>query len=479
MLNYQPQNVVNRFQPRDDIGDNSDSDDEIISNDESREASLDVYDGSESDISNHTSVSTRDQRYLQPSSEQSYNFNNSNNSRNMYLSDDNFVNNYRLNNFEGYPPTNNQYRQNNNNDSLSRIAAVFEETLKSVKESSGNVNNLNLMNRLISNKPLPTFSGEPLDWLMFKRSCELYAQSDVDDRVNINRLSEALKGEAYEAVKHLFISGTDSKKIIETLEMRYGNKQLILNKILDDIKILPNIISQNSIVEFASKLKNSVEAIKSLGSQGYLFSPELTSSMLKKLPEHMIFNYIKFASLQNQNKPDLEKLSEFLYTEADMILNSGISGMLNMPFLSTSKNLTDTKNIVVKSNKKAVFTTTDKNNTPPLNNENKTIVEKSRCSFCGRKNHKNEFCHDFAKQNSQQRWKLVRSLRLCFNCLEPGHPREDCDNKKKCGQCNRGHHILLHFTKKNDSKKSNSLNSNETESVNKTVNSLSSQNTDL
>ena len=235
MLDYQPQNIVNR-QRREVTPYDSSSDDEHRS--VYNESQLDPMsnESSDSDVSHETLGPIRRQRANTTSEDQNTKSTYNSRSTNFHNSDYNFVRNSKLNNFNDYPPfidngrrsfcsnTRAQYRHNNTNDPLTRIATVFEETLKSVKESTGNVNNNNLINRLISSKPLPTFTGEPLDSFRFKRSYDLFSQTELDDSLNVNRLSEALKGEAYEAVKHLFISGNSSKKIIETLEMRYGNK---------------------------------------------------------------------------------------------------------------------------------------------------------------------------------------------------------------------------------------------------------------
>ena len=56
------------------------------------------------------------------------------------------------------------------NQLLSRFTSAIESTLQSVRETSlGNGNSL-LINRLTFNKFLPTFSGDPLEWLNFKKA---------------------------------------------------------------------------------------------------------------------------------------------------------------------------------------------------------------------------------------------------------------------------------------------------------------------
>ena len=74
---------------------------------------------------------------------------------------------------------------------------------------------------------------------------------------------------------------------MKTLDMRFGNAQLIMSKIIEEIKGLPRIDSREiSLVEFATRLKNAVTAIKSFDNHiGYLYSAELTNDFINKEAE--------------------------------------------------------------------------------------------------------------------------------------------------------------------------------------------------
>ena len=79
---------------------------------------------------------------------------------------------------------------------------------------------------------------------------------------NVSRLYAALEDNAKEAVKSLFISCNNIEEIMETLQMRFGNTKIILEKVIHDVRNLPNVNEDNScLVEFATKLKNAISAI--------------------------------------------------------------------------------------------------------------------------------------------------------------------------------------------------------------------------
>ena len=176
-------------------------------------------------------------------------------------------------------------------DSIERLAKLLENSFKAVQQNNASSESIKLINRMTNSKLLPKFSGDPLEWSKFKREFEISTIiGGYSDNENLLRLCEALKGDAREAARSLFVAGNHTDEIMKTLEMRFGNAKLILNSNIFEIKNLPNISSrQISLIEFATRLKNAVIAIKSFENhQGYLYSPELVSELVNKLPNSMI-----------------------------------------------------------------------------------------------------------------------------------------------------------------------------------------------
>ena len=61
----------------------------------------------------------------------------------------------------------------------------------------------------------------------------------------------------------------------------------------------------------------------------------------------------------------------------------------------------------------------------------------------------------------RERWRIMRDLKLCYNCLNKDHIRDQCNIEKQCNLCNRRHHQILHFQpRSNDFTKSNTKNNN-------------------
>lgn len=339
-----------------------------------------------------------------------------------------------------------------------RLVRALERSMQSVARSNATGDNLCLVNRMTSAKQLPSFSGDPLDWVRFKQaficSTKLGRYSDSE---NIMRLSDALKGEAREGTRALFFGGDSAEEIIKTLEMMFGNSKLILARILREIGDLPKIESRRvSLVEFATRLRAAVRAIKSLdGNAGYLNSPELASKLMDKLPSAMCHSYVAYSDNVGVGVSDLEKIADFVYREAVMTVNAGVIQYESSQSSTTSKVVAQNS----RNRGRGVFVAQD--------SEDAEVEEVSpkrngaQCAVCDRA-HNTDVCRQFEKLPMNKRWQTIRKTGRCYNCLGAGHLQTAC-KKPACVECGRRHHALLHQTAKNAGKPVDKVDSNQAE----------------
>ncbi|KAK9703280.1 Protein of unknown function (DUF1759) [Popillia japonica] len=133
----------------------------------------------------------------------------------------------------------------------------------------------------------------------------------------------------------------------------------------------------------------------------------------------------------DKNVPNFSDLKTFLKARADLLetLNSN----------QTEKKQT-------KGNVKSFLVAEDK----------QTHV---KCKIC-QKDHYIQNCTEFLKLSTNDKHAKVMSLRLCLNCLRPGHVTKVCRGET-CKKCNLKHHTLLH----NDQQKIEKQNVASTSSV--------------
>ncbi|CAB0038325.1 unnamed protein product [Trichogramma brassicae] len=173
---------------------------------------------------------------------------------------------------------------------------------------------------------LPKFSGDPLDWPIFKRTFDYTTANNTYPPIeNMLRLFNALQGDALEAVKASF-SCWNTETVLELLEMRFGNPSLLLEALVAMIKRLPSLVEEpHRLAEFATDLRSAASSLKThkLGNP-QLDNHDLLSAILRKLPEAMLFDCIRFKS-DDESLSKMEKLSDFVFLQAKLHLERGVT----------------------------------------------------------------------------------------------------------------------------------------------------------
>ena len=328
-----------------------------------------------------------------------------------------------------------------NEDPATRIANAMEQILRAARDASISEHNSSIALRLKSVKDLPDFSGDPFEWVNFREAYKVSSKlGGYTDRENINRLFKSLKGDARESVKTLLATTGDVDAVIRSFELQYGNKSVIAKQIINDIQGLPSLESgHTSITQFATKLQNAVEAFKSLNLTGYLSSPDLLKCVANKLPLALKYVYNRFSRASEADGTELERLSKFLYEEAELAAGKRIFDLETSPSTSAMTNILGKQS---KTPKRAVVCTM----VQETNFTERNTVENSKpdkCAFCERTNHHISNCHKFAKESISRRQFIVQNLRLCFKCLRVGDRRNKCRGQN-CPICIDRHHVLLH-----------------------------------
>ena len=137
---------------------------------------------------------------------------------------------------------------------------------------------------------------------------------------------EALSGDARDTVQTLLATTSDPEAVMGTLELHYGNKDLVARKLVDDIQNLPDLRKRNAdIIRFATKLRNAVDALKSLKRVGHLYRADLIKSLQNKLPSGLTYKYYIYVATLDSVEQNLDKLSNFLNTDAEYATAAGVS----------------------------------------------------------------------------------------------------------------------------------------------------------
>ncbi|UYV74269.1 K02A2.6-like, partial [Cordylochernes scorpioides] len=76
------------------------------------------------------------------------------------------------------------------------------------------------------------------------------------------------------------------------------------------------------------------------------------------------------------------------------------------------------------------------------------LIESSdTCILCKSKHHPLYMCNLFCKMPLKEKLNLVKSHKLCFNCLRKGHFSWNCRLNQRCKVCKGKHHTMIHYDK--------------------------------
>ncbi|XP_012279025.1 uncharacterized protein LOC105698948 [Orussus abietinus] len=281
-------------------------------------------------------------------------------------------------------------------DGIQRLTTAITGALDTVREgASTGVTTRHLVSRLSSGKDRPTFSGDVLEWPAFKRAFNLTTErGGYTEEENMARLYGCLRGTAREAVASLMITTSTTKEIMDILQLRFGNPDLVAQKILRDIKRLPKIdINLGNLVIFATKVRNYVAAMESVNHVGYLHSSELGAQILDKMPPTLIHQYTRYVD-QNRDsqEPRLVSLSRFLFNEAELVCRAGVRRVHeSRPRLENGRREDSwgSRRAAIRGRQSAAFTTISRDKaegSQQLRNE-KTKEQTGKCSFCDNPRH--------------------------------------------------------------------------------------------
>ncbi|XP_011858580.1 PREDICTED: uncharacterized protein LOC105556118, partial [Vollenhovia emeryi] len=229
-------------------------------------------------------------------------------------------------------------------------------------------------------------------------------------------LKAALEGGAAQIIKSLEFTAVNYAVAWNTICDRFNNKRLLTH---NHIKALFSISpikkeSSNQIREVVDNLNKHLRALNALDQATeswdslliYLISTKLDSITARAWEKERAGNDI----------PTLQEFKSFLNSRADLLEALELK----------DKNVHEHRQ-ADRSKVKSLF------------------IQGQRCAVC-KDTHKLSNCPKFLELSPQKRAEYVRSSKLCFNCMKPGHYLKDC-KAGSCKQCSAKHNTLLHFNK--------------------------------
>lgn len=271
---------------------------------------------------------------------------------------------------------------------------------------------------------LPKFSGAYEKWLEFRdlylslvHNCEY-----IDPIDKFHYLRSSLEGSAGKCINAINFCAENYNIAWETLCARFENKSLMVHNYLKSLCNIRSIDSDSPTAfrNLVDSISANLKCLQSLGVQTNSWDPIIIYLVTSKLDTSVITEWEKQEF--RHELPTLDELNSFLVNHADVLEKINLHKSKPREYSQYSKN--KQKSFVSSSNSE---------------NDKKSKIACYHCS----KPHLIYNCHEFRAIPLPQKQKRVLELKLCKNCLQPGHEITKC-KFGHCKHCKEKHHSLLH-----------------------------------
>lgn len=343
-----------------------------------------------------------------------------------------------------------------NHESLNEITTEFVTTHNSylkakihattLLENSEENNVHNVSNSTMANDNQPKFkmapmritpfSGDLIDWIEFKATCDLILSENFSEVQRLQYLKDALFGEARSVVSHILPGQGAFDRAMQLLKDRYDNQRSIINEHLKRFYEIQCIDkpSAESFRLMLNTVNGLVAALKCYDID--------TSSWDAIIIFHISQRFDTRTLMQWEEKldgkrtvPKLKTLLDFLQvritvrqtTESVTVAPYDKWGKSNKNSVAHKQNHEQKKSIEKAQERVKTYL---------------TLKESYECGLC-EQNHLTSRCTKVIDMTLQDRQAKIKKNRLCENCFYP-HTVSECPFKPACKKCEAPHNTLLH-----------------------------------
>lgn len=318
----------------------------------------------------------------------------------------------------------------------------IQELINAERPTSATGQNVSFGNTSISNRvplapiPLPKFNGNIQDWPSFYDVFKALVHHDesLSAAQKFYYLRSCLSDQALDLVKSIPVSDGNYEAVLQRLKQRYDNKSLIIQSHIRSILDSPRIeeASASSLQELHSHVCAHVAALRAIEQPVEHWDAWLVTIVIDRLDKNTAHGWQLHQ--RNTELPKFKQLEEFLSSRCAAFESSE----------AAAGHKKDIKaNVAVEAAKKSSV----KHSATEARRALVTSTETVSCHYCT-KLHKLYNCEDFKAVPLNARLSFVQGKGICFNCLSSGHMANTCRSTYRCRTCNRNHHSLLHFEKK-------------------------------
>ena len=283
---------------------------------------------------------------------------------------------------------------------------------------------------------LPPFDGNITEFVSFWNIFDSRVHEDpsLTDTDKFAYLCSKLEGSAKLTIKALPMTADGYKSAREILLQRYGKRFPLVNQHLRALMDLPATDSMDAahLRELSDELKVQTRSLQALGVDLQKNAQILGPLLLGKLPLTLRIKW------QERRKEAAAAEDTIELTEYKPIVVNDL-----LQFLEVHADHREVGQLAKLSTGGGNKSRSKANSNPKHATASTFSVQTKPCPICDSVDHQARSCPKLLEGTVKVRNDLVRSRRLCFNCLSKGHSVSQCNSKYSCRHCQQRHHTLL------------------------------------
>lgn len=283
------------------------------------------------------------------------------------------------------------------------------------------------------------FNGNQKDWPLFYATFHnaVHLNESLSDTERMYYLLGKLTGNAKSICAGIVPCAENYSAIYKALIEKYDDKRNIANLYINQLFSLKSIASAtaNNLESFIDQFSNAYLALNNLNLPN-LCDFILLYTALQRLDKETARLY----EMENRNAdiPTLDSLITFVRNRVKVLARTGDT--VSSGFNSLPARPKTSSNTAAKNNVRSFI----------VNNN-----DRANCVLCDNLDHDHLYsCPRFQSLSPRERYKSIKDLNGCINCLSTKHTAHLCKSLTTCKQCKHKHHTMLHFaseTKKDPS----------------------------
>ena len=283
---------------------------------------------------------------------------------------------------------------------------------------------------------LPTFDGNLMNWAQFWAQFKAAVDSnpDLSQEHKLAYLRDAITDPS---VKVLLFSGAERDglydEVVKVLHQRFDKKRTINANYCRSLTNLSAVTaSKADLHTFVDTINHALAGLRHTNQ--YDLPSFLTSMLVQCIPKSLQVEW-EVHSKEHRDVPPVEKFLEFITFRADVLSTPPAATKAPEP----QSHSTDIKpDHQPRRYKAAPHSTTHRSTNGP------NTGFRCECQLCPGNKHPLFQCTMFNNMSVHQRGEHIRSKKLCYNCLAPGHQTGECRSLARCRSCGGKHHTLVH-----------------------------------